>query len=106
MWLLSHSLSDLSKSKRRPAIVVANITGINIILCQITSQKPRSKYAVEFEVGDVRNNDGSIKQKSYIQPNIIFTADSRIVVHKAGDLSKSKMKSVTNMLVNIFEGKI
>lgn len=30
--------SDLSQSKRRPALVVAKLTGDDLILCQITSQ--------------------------------------------------------------------
>jgi mRNA interferase MazF len=29
--------SDLTQSKRRPAVVVANLTGDDVILCQITS---------------------------------------------------------------------
>ncbi len=30
--------SDLSQAKRRPALVVAKLTGDDLILCQITSQ--------------------------------------------------------------------
>ena len=30
--------SDLSQAKRRPALVVAELTGDDLILCQITSQ--------------------------------------------------------------------
>lgn len=29
--------SDLSQSKRRPALVIANLQGNDLILCQITS---------------------------------------------------------------------
>jgi mRNA interferase MazF len=31
--------SDLSGSKKRPALVLANLQGDDIILCQITSQQ-------------------------------------------------------------------
>jgi len=30
--------SDLSNSKRRPALVIADLTGDDVILCQITSR--------------------------------------------------------------------
>ena len=30
--------SDLTQSKRRPALVISNLKGNDIILCQITSQ--------------------------------------------------------------------
>jgi mRNA interferase MazF len=31
--------SDLTQAKRRPALVVANLRGNDLILCQITSQE-------------------------------------------------------------------
>ena len=34
--------SDLSDSKRRPALVLVNLKGYDIILCQITSQTVRT----------------------------------------------------------------
>lgn len=33
--------TDLQAGKRRPALVVANLTGADLILCQITSQSQR-----------------------------------------------------------------
>jgi mRNA interferase MazF len=33
--------SDLSGSKKRPALVLANLQGDDIILCQITSRRPK-----------------------------------------------------------------
>lgn len=37
--------SDLSAAKKRPALVVATLTGNDIILCQITSQAGMDSYA-------------------------------------------------------------
>jgi mRNA interferase MazF len=42
--------SDLSESKRRPALVLAVLTGDDLILCQITSQNVRDSYSIE--IGD------------------------------------------------------
>src|SRR3989344_3254258 len=36
--VLEFPYSDLSKTKKRPSLVVANLKGDNIILCQITGQ--------------------------------------------------------------------
>jgi hypothetical protein len=38
--------SDLSASKKRPALVVSNITGDDIILCQITSVVKSDEYSI------------------------------------------------------------
>ena len=37
--VLPFPFSDLSASKRRPALVLADLQGDDIILCQITSKK-------------------------------------------------------------------
>ncbi len=36
--------SDLSQSKRRPALVIAELEGDDLILCQITSQTILDNY--------------------------------------------------------------
>ena len=38
--------SDLSQAKRRPALVVAELKGADLILCQITSQNIQDVYAI------------------------------------------------------------
>lgn len=38
--------SDLSQAKRRPALVVAQLAGDDLILCQITSQAQSDSYAI------------------------------------------------------------
>jgi mRNA interferase MazF len=56
--------SDLSQSKRRPALVLAQIEGNDRILCQITSQHVRDLYAIELI--DSNFEFGSLKHKSNI----------------------------------------
>ena len=43
---------DLSNAKRRPALVIANLTGNDLILCQITSKNITDIYAIT-----ITNND-------------------------------------------------
>ena len=47
--------SDLSGSKRRPALVLADLPGDDIILCQITSQYSKDIYAIEINSADFIN---------------------------------------------------
>ena len=44
--------SDLSAAKKRPALVVATLTGDDVILCQITSQNVSDSYSVLLEDAD------------------------------------------------------
>ncbi len=44
--VLPFPYSDLSSSKKRPAMVLADLKGDDIILCQITSQFVKDNYAI------------------------------------------------------------
>jgi mRNA interferase MazF len=44
--------SDLSGSKRRPALVLADLDGDDILLCQITSNARTDRYAVSLMPAD------------------------------------------------------
>ena len=53
--------SDLTRAKRRPALVIAELEGDDLILCQITSQQIRDRYAVSIEENDFET--GTLMQK-------------------------------------------
>ena len=91
--------SDLSQSKRRPALVVAGPRGDDLILCQITSQSVRDGYAIPLTSRDFV--EGGLHKDSNVRPNRIFTADFRIVLHSAGRLASSSMQAVTDAIVDI-----
>lgn len=93
--------SDLSQTKRRPALVIANLTGNDLILCQITSTNVRDVDAITLT-----NNDfitGSLNQISNIRPNKIFTADEQIIIYKIGQLKAYKIQEVTNKIISILQ---
>ncbi len=91
--------SDLSTSKRRPALVLADLTGSDVILCQITSQTVRDAYAISITDSDFVS--GGLRQDSDIRPNRLFTANSKIVLYQAGSLSASKVQEVVDRVVEI-----
>lgn len=91
--------SDLTQSKRRPAVVIAPLTGDDLVLCQITSQAKRDQYAIPL--GDDDFASGGLKQPSNIRPSRLFTADSRIVLYEAGRLKPEKLTEVIDKVVEI-----
>ncbi len=66
--------SDLTASKKRPALVVADLTGDDIIICLITSQNAKDNYAISLASDNLAN--GQLKQNSNIRPNKLFTIDA------------------------------
>jgi len=91
--------SDLTQSKRRPALVVAPLEGDDVILCQITSKAVRDNYAIPLD--DKEFATGSLQQASNIRPNRIFTADSHIVLYRVGSLKKEKLSEVVERIIDI-----
>lgn len=95
--------SDLSRSKRRPALVIAASQPGDFILCQITSKPLRD--GLEIEITDAEFREGSLRQASNIRPNRLFTADGRLILYKAGSLTDAAMHRVTDRLVAIVRGE-
>ena len=91
--------SDLSSSKRRPALVLAELKGDDIILCQITSKEVNDDYAVPLLTQEFK--DGSLNQDSNIRPNRLFTADESIAIYKAGTINDNKLSMVIEKTVEI-----
>jgi len=93
--------SDLSQAKRRPALVVAVLSGDDLILCQITSQRIRDSYAVSITAEDF--DSGSLNQYSNVRPNRLFTADQQIIVSTAGQLKPEKLDKIIAKLIEILQ---
>jgi mRNA interferase MazF len=93
--------SDLTQTKRRPALVVANLEGDDLILCQITSKAIRDAYAIPLNHNDFET--GSLNQASNIRPNRLFTADQGIILYKVGSLSSEKLQTAIDKIVEILQ---
>jgi mRNA interferase MazF len=94
--------SDLTIAKRRPALVIAGLEGDDIILCQITSQTIKDRYAVPLQDQDFET--GGLKQTSNVRPNRLFTADSQIVLYRVGKLQREKLSEIIEKIVQIIRG--
>ena len=96
---ISFPFSDLSGSKKRPAFVLANLTGDDIILCQITSRFKSNSLAVPLTTDDFIS--GNLPVDSFIRPDKLFTADKSLVLSTAGHLSDDKVRDVINSVITI-----
>ncbi|MCB9032686.1 MAG: type II toxin-antitoxin system PemK/MazF family toxin [Chitinophagales bacterium] len=89
--------SNLSGSKRRPALVLTDLNGDDILLCQITS-KANDTNAISITKQDFTL--GSLPIDSYVRPLRIFTADKNIIIRKAGVINKRKFNNVIDIIIN------
>jgi len=92
--------SDLSRSKKRPALVVAALKGDDLILSQITSQDIDDLYSIKIESIDFEN--GTLNKNSNVRPNKIFTADKNLILYKVGKLNEEKIIEINNKIIEIF----
>jgi len=93
--------TDLSGSKRRPALVIADLRGNDILLCQITSQQSNDASALALNSTDFIS--GSLPVNSFIRPLRIFTADKNIILRKAGKITSSLMNKVIDCIILTLE---
>ena len=82
--------SDLSRAKRRPALVVAELEGGDQILCQITSQAIHDQYSIILDDRDFES--GGLKRESRIRPHRLFTADTQLILYRVGHLKGEKLE--------------
>ncbi len=97
--VLPFPFSDLSSSKKRPALVLADLHTDDIILCQITSQFVKDNYSVELNVSDF--NRGSLNKISNIRPNRLFSADKSIIMRTVGTVKPEILQQTVKKLFEI-----
>jgi mRNA interferase MazF len=99
--VLPFPFSDLSSSKKRPALVLSVLKGDDIILCQITSQFVKDNYAIGLE--DSGFIKGSLNKASNNRPNRLFTADRNIISRKIGTVKPEVFDQVLDKLIAILK---
>ena len=91
--------SDLSGSKRRPALVIADWGGDDIMHCPITSQAKRDGLDILLQAVDF--STGQLPIDSHIRPNKIFTAERRITRYVVGKVDGRKYREVAQRIVEL-----
>ena len=93
--------SDLTASKLRPAVVLAEAGRGDLILCQITSKSYGDSRAVSLDSADFAQ--GSLRLASYVRPGKLFTAHTSLVDGQAGELQPGKFSAIRNAVVQMIQ---
>lgn len=99
--LVEFPYSDYLNFKKRPALIIGLADFDNYILCQITSKKFPSRWAVSLAKSDFEQ--ASLQLDSYIRPDKIYTVEALIIDRLVGKLRAEKMTEVRRSLVQLFE---
>ena len=86
------------ETKKRPALVLVNLKGEDIILCQITSTIKES--SIEIKKSDFEK--GQLNQTSYVRIQKIFTLEKKNIKYKIGKLTKNKIFEIEKELIKLF----
>ena len=98
--VLPFPYTDFSGARKRPAVVIANLKGQNIILAQITTNQRNDEDLISLRKKDF--SSGSLSLDSFIMTTLIFTADSSKISYKAGKIKPEKVKEIQDKLVEVF----
>ena len=97
--IIPFPFTDLSGSKKRPAFVVTDLPGDDIIVCQITSRHNSDNYALPLNADDF--SAGALPVDSYVRSNKIFTADKSLILSVAGHLSEVKIREILDGVIAV-----
>ncbi|OLD27958.1 MAG: growth inhibitor PemK [Acidobacteria bacterium 13_1_40CM_3_55_6] len=92
--------TDLQAGKRRPALVVVDLTGDDLILCQITTQSRRDSYSVSLTTTDFES--GHLNVDSFIRTNRLFTVEQSVILYSAAKVKPSKLSEVRAKIRELF----
>jgi mRNA interferase MazF len=102
--LVRFPFSDLSQSKLRPAIVLANAGRGDQILCQVTSKPYGDRGAVELEPTAFAS--GSLRVVSYARPGKLFTASHDLVTGQPAVLTPDMFRRVVDAVVDLLRASV
>ena len=97
--LVRFPFSDLSQTKLRPAVVLADVGRGDCILCQITSKPYGDASSIEFD------NDafapGSLRVVSYARPTKLFTANQNLITSQVANLKPDALRRIAHAVAKI-----
>src|SRR5437868_415520 len=94
--------TDLQPGKRRPALVVADLVGDDLVLCQITSRaRQHDDYSIPLMSNDFEH--GGLNLDSFIRTNRLFTVDRSVVIYVAAKINVSKLEEVRSKIRELFD---
>ena len=97
--LVPFPFSDLSQSKLRPAVALADAGRGDWILCQVTSNPYGDPQAIALN--DESFAVGSLRVASYARPGKLFTANRNLIVTQVGALTAEAFRRIVEAVTAI-----
>ena len=91
---------DVTGGKRRPALVIADLPGADLILCQITSRAHYDAFSVPLDTSDCER--GELGQPCFIRPQRLFTVEHHVILHSVGKVTAEKFDEVLKRVHEFF----
>ena len=99
--LVPFPFSDLSQSKLRPAVCLADAGRGDWVLCQVTSSPYGYPLADRWELPTSRR--AGLLVASFARPGKLFTASAGLMVKSVGTLSPAALGRVLSAVVALFQ---
>ena len=97
--LVPFPFSDLSQTKLRPALLLAEANRGDCILCQITSNPYGDSQAIELTNNQLAAS--SLHKTSYVRPSKLFTANHNLMQKEIGSLTADAFRQVIEGVIGI-----
>lgn len=95
--LVRFPFSDLSGSKLRPAVVLADVERGDFLLCQVTSKQYADPHAVQLDGNGLAS--GLLHVTSYARPGKLFTANQDLINSKIATLKPEAFERIVDAIV-------
>jgi mRNA interferase MazF len=79
-------------AKHRPALVIADLPGEDLILCQITGRAHSDMFSVPLDKTDCER--GEIAHPCFIRPQRLFTVEQHVILNSVGKVTAEKFDEV------------
>lgn len=97
--LVRFPFSDLSRTKLRPAVVLADAGRGDRVLCQLTSKPYGDSTAVALDA--TAFSSGSLHVTSYARPGKLFTASHDLITAEIGALKPDAFARIVDAVVTL-----
>jgi mRNA interferase MazF len=92
--------TDLAVGKRRPALVIVDLPGDDLILCQITTRARSDEFSIPLDTTDFER--GRLAHPSFIRVQRVFTVEQRIILYSIGKVKAAKLTEVLTKALTLF----
>ncbi len=100
--VINFPFSNLSQTKRRPALILKEIARGDLILCQITGRSFEPKEEIIIKDEDFK--EGNLYKKSFVRFAKLFTTDEKLISYKICKIKDEKIneiiRNLTKLLLN------